>query len=137
MALTPKQQAFVDAYAGNGTEAARAAGYQGTDATLATVASKLLKVAKVSEALARRRVSVEAARAAVVKVAGTIATRAERQAFWTATMLDSGAEMSARLKASELLGRSEVDFTDKVSVDAKVTLGALIEAAGRLTEGEE
>ena len=136
MALTPKQQAFVDAYNGNGTDAARKAGYKGNDATLSQVASENLRKPEVLAAIQARNQIPASVRAAVAQ-AGHIATRAERQAFWTQTMLDAGAEMSARLKASELLGRSEVDFTDKVSVDAKVTLGALIEAAGRLTEGEE
>lgn len=131
VALTPKQQAFVDAYAGNGVEAARAAGYQGDEATLATSASRLLRHAEVSAAIARRNVVVEQARQEAVVQAGRIATRVERQAFWTKVMLDSGEEMSARLKASELLGKSEADFTERVEVDGSLTLAQLVEAAAK------
>ena len=128
VALTARQQAFVDAYAGNATEAAKAAGYPGNAKALASQGSRLLANAKVKAALALRSAKVEAVRSDVA-AAGRIATRAERQAFWTATMLDTAEEMSARLKASELLGKSEVDFTDKLQVDAKVTLEQLVAQA--------
>ena len=45
-----------------------------------------------------------------------IADRTERQRFWTETMQDRSIEIQHRLKASELLGRSEADFTDKMMV---------------------
>ena len=48
-----------------------------------------------------------------VKTRG-IARRERRQIFWSDTMLDIAAEMKDRLKASELLGRSEKDFVDKI-----------------------
>jgi len=130
VALTPKQQAFIDAYAGNGVEAARAAGYAGDDATLATSASRLLKHAEVSAAIAKRNVVVEQARQEAVAQAGRIATRAERQAFWTKVMLADSERTTDRLKAAELLGRSEADFTDKLDVTARVTLEQLLEKAG-------
>lgn len=127
--LTPKQQKFVDAYDGNGTAAARAAGYAGNDATLAQVASENLKKPEVLAAIqARNQVSAQV-RAAVAQ-AGHIATRAERQAFWTQVMLNTGERTADRLKAAELLGRSEADFTDKLDVTARVTLEQLLEKAG-------
>jgi phage terminase small subunit len=53
--LTEKQRAFVAAYVGeakgNGTHAARLAGYEGDDKTLAVTASRLLGNAKVAAAL--------------------------------------------------------------------------------------
>jgi len=118
-------QAFVDAYAGNATEAAKAAGYPGNAKALASQGSRLLANAKVKAALALRSAKVEAVRSDVA-AAGRIATRAERQAFWTATMLDTNEEMNARLKASELLGKSEVDFTDKVKHDASDSFVSLL-----------
>ncbi len=57
-----------------------------------------------------------------------IATRQDRQAFWTAIMLDKlknednarvAQSMPDRLKASELLGRSEADFTDILRMNSK------------------
>lgn len=119
--LTAKQQAFVDAYTGNGVAACRAAGYTGLDSTLATQASRLLRMPKVAAALEARRAKVEA-QAADVRAVGRIATRAERQAFWTRVMEDAGEEMGARLKASELLGKSECDFTERVQHEGTVSI---------------
>ncbi len=41
-----------------------------------------------------------------------IATRSQRQAFWTEIYNDQTKNMADRLRASELLGRSEADFVD-------------------------
>lgn len=105
MKLTERQQRFVDAYDGNGTAAARAAGYSGNDATLAQVAHENLRKPEIMAAIESRNSGAKKAR---------IATREERQSFWTKTMLDGEVEMKDRLKASELLGKSEADFTEKV-----------------------
>jgi phage terminase small subunit len=106
VALNPKQSAFVEAYAGDGVEAARKAGYTGTPAVLAITASKLLRVSKVAEAIAKRRQA---------NTKRLIASREERQEFWTLVMKDTGEEMRERLKASELLGRSEADFIERIA----------------------
>lgn len=53
--LTERQKRFVDAYAGNGLEAARSAGYAGSDATLKVTASKLLKHPAVRDAIEERQ----------------------------------------------------------------------------------
>ena len=44
-----------------------------------------------------------------------IKSRLERQDFWSAMMDDTHANRTDRLRASELLGRSEADFTDNVN----------------------
>ena len=49
-----------------------------------------------------------------------IATKAERQAFWTSVMKDNMQRMTDRLKASELLGKAFADFTDKIDMKASV-----------------
>lgn len=120
MALTAKQKAFVEAYAGNATEAARLAGYAGNDATLAQVGSENLRKPEVAAAIAARQAPAQAAR---------IASREQRQAFWTAVMTDVDAPLSDRLRASELLGKSEADFLTKVEVKGKVTLEELLTEA--------
>lgn len=130
VALTRKQQAFVDAYTGNGTAAARAAGYRGTDNALGVQAHELLRSPKILEALKNRGQDLPASTRAAVTQAVTIATRAERQAFWTQTMLDVEADLGHRLRAAELLGKSEADFTEKLLVDAKLTLEDLLKKAG-------
>ncbi len=125
--LTTKMQRFAEAYDGNGTEAARAAGYTGSVNVLAQTSRRLLRDDRVVTAIKSREKK---------EVAPLIASRQERQAFWTAVMKDSVTDMSNRLKASELLGRSCGDFIN-VSVDATRTYEELILAAGAtIIEGE-
>ena len=45
---------------------------------------------------------------------GAIKTRSERQKFWTDVIADEKVTMGDRLRASELLGKSEADFTDNI-----------------------
>jgi hypothetical protein len=102
--LTDKQDRFIQVYAGNGVEAAREAGYEGDDRTLAVTASRLLRNAKVAAAIRTRRDA---------ELAPKIASRTERQAFWAEVMKDRKEDMAARLRASELLGKSEGDFVER------------------------
>lgn len=136
MALTPKQQAFVDAYTGNGVEAARAAGYTGDAKVLAVTASRLLADAKVTDAIARRNALVTQVRAEAAAVAGRIATRAERQAFWTQVMTSASERTTDRLKAAELLGKSEADFVERLQHEGKLTLEQLVLASQSKVGGE-
>lgn len=110
----------MEAYAGNATAAARVAGYKGNDVTLGQTGSQLLKNPQVSAAIKARQAEPRALR---------IATREERQAFWTETLLDKSQRMADRLKAAELLGRSEADFTEKLIVKGELTLAQLVEQA--------
>lgn len=116
MALNHRQQKFADLYEGNATEAARRAGYEGSDQTLATTGSRLLRVAEVRAAIDARLLGENARR---------IASRAERQTFWTEVMLDESIDMAARLKAAELLGKSEADFIEKVQTEGVVSINVV------------
>lgn len=105
--LTEKERRFVELYmgecAGNGTEAMRRAGYKGTDDALAAAASRLVRKDKVRAAIEER-----------VAADPVVATRKERQQFWTDVMKGTiRAAMKDRLKASELLGKSQADFVDR------------------------
>lgn len=102
--LSDKQQRFIDAYCGNATDAARKAGYKGNDVTLRAVGRENLAKPYIHKAIRERE---EARREPL------IADRKARQTFWTETMQDSDGDMKDRLKASELLGRSEADFTER------------------------
>lgn len=107
MKLTPKQRAFVEHYinnGGKGTEAAKAAGYSTKYKTnCKNVAHKLLKDPHVVMAIqAHKRRAV-----------GQIATKEDLKEFWTEVMKDDRAELKDRLKASELLGKTEAMFTEK------------------------
>ncbi len=133
MPLTQKQRKFIAAYAGNGTEAARVAGYDGNDATLAQVASENLRKPEIAAAIKAREGK------AVKRI---IADREERQAFWSEVMrggmqkegfdpdpfsVDPMAKigLADRLRASELLGKSEADFVDRTEGTQEITIRIL------------
>jgi len=104
MTLTYKQQKFVDVYVGNATQAAKKAGY--SIKTAYSAGQRLLKNVDIQKAVKLRNNGS----------GRKIADRLARQKFWTDIMLDPEAAPRDRLKASELLGRSEADFTENVQV---------------------
>jgi phage terminase small subunit len=103
------QQKFIAAYDGNATEAARVAGYS----CPGSAGNRLFKNVEIMREIQQRNNK---------QTAPLIATRTQRQEFWTKTMLNDDLEIRDRLKASELLGRSEADFTDKQTVDGELKL---------------
>ena len=58
-----------------------------------------------------------------------IANRQDRQAFWSKVMYDEDQIMKNRLKASELLGKSEADFTEIIQHEGLETLSDKMKAA--------
>ena len=101
--LTEKQRRFCEAFAANGGNAmgaAREAGYKQP----AVQGAENLEKPSVREALEQLRAE---------KTNAAIATREERQSFWTAVMRDSEQEMKDRLRAAELLGKAHADFLDR------------------------
>lgn len=102
MKFTAKQQRFIDAYDGDMRKAAAIAGIS------YNYGRQLMTMEKhkhVAEAIKNRESGKSDER---------IATRKERQAFWTKVMKDVEESMKDRLKASELLGKSEADFTETI-----------------------
>lgn len=108
-ALSERERRFVEAFKGNATEAAIAAGY--TEKSAATIGYRLLRKVEIRQAVDARSANDP-----------SVADRKARQRFWTSVMNDPDQEMRDRLKASELLGKSEADFTDKVEHSGKVAL---------------
>ncbi|MCK9577625.1 MAG: terminase small subunit [Clostridia bacterium] len=100
--LTYKQAKFVEYYYGDGTAAALKAGYSKGSAGVA--ACLTLKMEKVKQALYERDLREKSK---------TIADRKERQEFWTNIIRNECAPLLHRLRASELLGKSEGDFLEK------------------------
>lgn len=104
--LTEKQRRWVEFYMGeaegNATEAARLAKYKGNDVTLAQVGAENLRKPHVQAAIAER-----------VAADPAIATREDRQRFWTLVMNNKAESMKYRLRASEILGKSQCDFVEK------------------------
>ena len=103
--INPKRQAFCREYVvdHNGTQAAIRAGY--SKKTASTQADQLLHILEVKQEIGR--IDAETRQKSV-------ATRKIRQEFWTDTM-QNAPNMIDRLRASELLGRSEADFTDNIN----------------------
>jgi hypothetical protein len=129
--LTLRQRAFVQAYTGNAAVAARQAGY--SERTCRAIGQRLLTQVDIKQALREREQE---------RLNPLIASREQRQEFWTQTMLDDSQEMQHRLKAAELLGRSEGDFMERLQIDqdVTVTVGYLFEPNQRralLAEIEE
>ena len=108
MKLTPKQKRFVEAYTGNATEAALKAGY--SQKTAAFIGAENLKKHQIIQAIFHREKKA---------IRPLIATREERQKFWTSAMQDTKQDMRDRLRASELLGKSEGDFLERVEMGGK------------------
>ena len=102
--LTEKQRRFCEAYAGNGgnaLQAAKSAGYSNPDPEGARQIGK-----------DRIREALEMLRQAETSTA--IATRTERQETWTALMRNELLTPMERMKASELLGKAQGDFIERV-----------------------
>lgn len=135
--LTPKQAAFVKWYTsgecyGNGTEAARRAGYKGKPPTLGQVANENLKkpnvAAAVEEARSKSNVS------AVVTVEKVLKDLED-----TRLRAIADGKYSAALRASELQGKTMAMFTDRIEqvrsvddVEVDELLGLVSELTQRL-----
>jgi hypothetical protein len=117
--LSAKWLKFIAHYSGDVKESAEAVGFNYSYARRKVTSDHRImtairnrNVAETEEIVAERK----------EKVAHLIATREDRQQFWTDTMKDKTEGMNARLKASELLGKSEADFTEKVIEDTTLTV---------------
>ena len=103
--LTARQKRFVEAYDGNASEAARQAGYspKWADKFGPNLIGKNREIAAAIREREEKRVN------------SLILSREERQIFWSNVVRDPDEDMKNRLKASELLGRSEGDYLERFS----------------------
>lgn len=108
MALSHRQQAFIENYTGNATEAAKLAGYSA--ATAYSSGQRLLKQPQIAEAIRAREQE---------RQAPNIANREQRLAFWTAVMRDPDESTRDRLRASELLAKAQGDFLIKIAEESE------------------
>ena len=104
--LNYRQSLFAEYYTdgdtkGNATQSAIKAGSKET--TAYSMGQRLLKNVEVKRVIDEKTAKIKAE---------SIATRKMRQQFWTETMQDKSKSMANRLRASELLGKSECDFTE-------------------------
>lgn len=113
--LTERQRKFCEAYSqngGNALNAGREAGYASPESQ----SSRLLENVRIREALEKLRES---------NTSSAIMTREERQKMWSEIARASDQMTKDRLKASELLGKSQADFIDRVHVTGEVKFKAL------------
>lgn len=106
--LTAKRQMFcwhyVEDCGGNGAEAYRRA-YPLCKSGHKESASFLLTIPNICTEIERLR---------AIRKGKCIKNREQRQRFWSDTM-ESAPNICDKLRASELLGRSEADFTDNIN----------------------
>jgi phage terminase small subunit len=104
--LTEKHRRFVEAYSGNGGNALAAATVAGYSKPHPQGAENLQKPT-VQKAIESLRMST---------TSSAIMTRRERQELWSAMIRDKSIPTMARLRASELLGRSQGDFLERTEI---------------------
>lgn len=126
MVKSSKRDAFIDFYLAIGDEylAYEQAGYNcSNEKSLKSAANRLLNDPYVRSEIERR--TKAAGREHPLNEFGhadpsahAIATKDERQRFWTSVMRDQVADMKYRLKASELLAKTQGDYTESVTIVA-------------------
>lgn len=146
--LSKKHRLFVEAYDGDEVQAMRLAGYSGTNSYLKAQGEELLSLPLIQEAIkTRTKYST--------KVKQVIMTREDRQALWSAIAMnqdphrkpefdsdrieipEGNIPLTIRLKATELLGKSEADFVDKVEMNVSNSLTDLITQSYKVPESIE
>jgi len=124
--LTAKQQRFIDFYDGNATAAAIKAGY--SEKSAKRIAAHLMDDERIIAAIQAREKS---------RSAPDIADREARQKFWSAIMRDENTMIMARLKASELLAKSEGDFLERAEITGRGSLTVQAVIAELSSRGHE
>jgi phage terminase small subunit len=147
--LNPKQRLFIEAYAGDEIKAMRLAGYNGSDAYLQHQAEKLLKEPLILEAIHHRDFFMDKSKKLKMD-------REDIQGFWTEIIKNNdpyqveefdpvtnvpkpkeNLPIQARLKASEMLGKSDGMFVDKIDISGNVTITDLVQQSLKSTRSVE
>ena len=123
MALTAKQRAFIENYTGNATEAALKAGY--SKDTAYSIGQENLKKPEIQQAIREREAK---------RLSPAIAKRDRLLEFWTQTMEDTDIYIKERLRASELLGKAQGVFLERVEMEHTGSLDIRGEVRLRLLE---
>ena len=105
--LTDRQQRFVDVYDGDIKSASGKSGLS------YGYCRRLVTKGNILSAIKDRHKGARSLR---------IASREDREKFWTDVMEDPTNDMKDRLKSSELLGRANAHFTDKIQADMSLKI---------------
>lgn len=145
--LTPKHRLFVEAYNGDTLEAMQLSGYRGDPHSLRERGEQLLQTPLIIEAIRARSKYL-------TKTQNIIADREERQSFWSSLMRNQDPNriaefdehnvpipfkeipLAQRIKASELLGKSETDFVEKIDLTGTLTVTDIITQAYQINDGD-
>ena len=116
MKLTPKQKAFADEYilTGNVTQSATKAGYKKPNVQGSQNLAKL----SIQEYIKDKNKSLESAK---------IADMEEVKQFWSNLLRDNESDPKDRLKASELIAKTNGAFIDKVQHSGTISNEVVIE----------
>ena len=115
LSFTSKQQSFIDCYDGDLHSTAKLSKIS------YDYCRKLYQKRRIKDAIR--------ARGTVQKRNPKILTREKRQVFWSDVIRGKKYSMKDRLKASELLGKSEADFIDRVEGEVKITFASIMKIA--------
>lgn len=126
MALNARQRAFIAAYAGNATEAARVAGYTGSDKVLSQTGHELLRKPEIAAAIDKRQARREEK---------LIATREEVEQRLTKMM--RGTKPDLALKAMAQFAKMSGWNLSKMVVQGELSLEQLILKAEAKNRGND
>lgn len=112
MKLTFRQKLFCEYYVacGNATESAIKAGY--SKRTARSIGQRLLQNVDIQNYIKELNEKNRTERMADMQ---------EIKEFWTSTLRDKKAKMQDRIKASELLAKTEGAFLEKVEIKGEIT----------------
>lgn len=145
---TEKIRSFINIFDGDVEASMRAAGFTGASAYLRTEGEKLLQDPNVLKAI-KERSKYE------LSTMQAVANRTERQAFWTSIMrnedphakpeigtngvskIPENISLQHRLKAAELLGKSEGDFVENINMNQNVTITDVIQQSYAFVETDD
>lgn len=113
--LTDMQRAFVEAFEGDAEAAAKAAGYK----YWGQAGKELIRDSRILAAIEMKFRGDQPGRSK------SIATRLERQRQWTRIMRDERQDPMVRLRASELLGKAQGDFLDRIHHSGDVQIDVI------------
>ena len=113
--IAAKQKMFADEYIkhGNATQAYKNAGYKAEGNAAEAAASRMLRSVKVRDYIRQRNKELDKA---------TIADMVEIKEFWTNLVRAEEVDLKDRLKASELIAKTNGAFLDKVEHSGKIEL---------------
>jgi hypothetical protein len=135
--VTKQQRLFVEAYCGDEVEAMEIAGYSGADTYLKSRALELLRQPHIMQAIKDRSKYL-------TNMGAAIASKEERQMMWSSVMNNhdphhrtekdangipipkGNLPMNMRLKAAEMLGKSEGDFVERIDINHNITISDIV-----------